>query len=198
MIHIDARGKACPQPVIMTKNALAENPADVRVTVDNPEASQNVSRFLTSKGYTAAVAQDGTNFVVTGTRGSAAPCACEVEAGAPAVPSRKAVFISHNKIGGDDAELGEVLMKAFLGTLVQYDDAERPAVIALMNEGVKLAEKDTSSAEALQDYVAKGGSVLVCGTCLKHFGLMDKVGVGTVSNMFEIASALLGSSTLSL
>lgn len=197
MIQIDARGKVCPQPVIMTKNALAENPAEVRVAVDNPEASQNVSRFLRSKGYATDVAQDGTNFVVTGARGDT-PCACESETETPAAPSRKAVFISHSRIGGDDAELGEVLMKAFLGTLVQYDDAERPAVIALMNGGVKLAEKGTSSAEALQDYVAKGGSVLVCGTCLKHFGLMDKVGVGTVSNMFEIASALLGSSTLSL
>ncbi len=67
-----------------------------------------------------------------------------------------------------------------------------------MNEGVTLAERDTSSAETLRDYVARGGTVLVCGTCLKHFGLMEKVGVGIVSNMFEIVSTLLACNTLSL
>ena len=89
-------------------------------------------------------------------------------------------------------------MKAFLGTLTQYSDAERPEVIALMNEGVKLAVKGTSSAETLAEFEAKGGKVLVCGTCLKHFGLTELLGAGVVSNMFEIASALLDHRTLTL
>ncbi len=197
MIQIDARGKACPQPVIMTKNALVENPEQIETIVDNPEASQNVSRFLKSKGYSVAVAESGKDFTVKGTRTGASEIR-GYEDIIPPVKSHNAVFISHNKIGGNDEELGEVLMKAFLGTLVQYDDAERPALIALMNEGVKLAVAGTSSAETLQEFVEQGGTVLVCGTCLKHFGLMEKLGVGTVSNMFEIASALLKSNTLSL
>ncbi len=149
MIQIDARGKACPQPVIMTKNAAVENPEQIEAIVDNPEASQNVSRFLKSKGYGVAVTESGKDFIVKGTRTSAIEtCGCENLI--PPVKSHNAVFISHNKIGGDDEELGEVLMKAFLGTLVQYDDAERPVLIALMNEGVKLAVSETSSAETLQ------------------------------------------------
>ena len=140
-----------------------------------------------------------TSFTVTGTRDGSLPapefCGCDLM---PSARLKNAVFIAHSRIGGDDPQLGEVLMKAFLGTLVQYDENERPAVIALMNEGVKLAERDTSSAETLRDYVARGGTVLVCGTCLKHFGLMEKVGVGIVSNMFEIVSTLLACNTLSL
>ncbi len=197
MVELDARGLACPQPVLLTKKALDEGADAVKVTVDNAPASQNVSRFLASKGFSASVTPDGTDFIVAGAKVAAAPGAREC---APAVESgvKKAVFISHATIGGSDAQLGEVLMKAFLGTLTQYGESERPSVIALMNEGVKLAVKGSSSAETLAEFAARGGTVLVCGTCLKHFGLMDSLGAGVVSNMFEIASALLDCRTLSL
>ncbi|MGI6076156.1 MAG: sulfurtransferase-like selenium metabolism protein YedF [Pyramidobacter sp.] len=195
MITIDARGKACPTPVIMTKNAVAENPDKVEVTVDNPEALQNVTRFLKSKGYAATSTERGKDYVITGVRTEAAESCAPAETLAAKLPN--AVFLSHDKIGGDDAELGEVLMKAFLGTLAQFDE-ERPEVVALMNEGVKLSVRGTPSCESLQDYVDKGGRVLVCGTCLKHFALTDKIGVGTVSNMFEIVSTLLKHNTVTL
>lgn len=195
MVKIDARGKACPTPVIMTKNAVAENPDKVEVTVDNPEALSNVIRFLKSKGYSAVGCEQGKDYVITGVRTSSAESgACE---GQTAAALKTAVFLSHDKIGGADEQLGEVLMKAFLGTLTQYDE-ERPEVVALMNEGVKLSVRGTPGCEALQDYVSKGGRVLVCGTCLKHFDLMEKIGVGTVSNMFEIVSTLLKHRTVTL
>lgn len=197
MVEIDARGLACPQPVLMTKKALDEGADAVKVTVDNAPASENVSRFLGSKGFSATVTPDGTNFIVTGAKDGSAPAASESALPEPA-GVKKAVFISHRTIGGSDAELGEVLMKAFLGTLTQYGADERPAVIALMNEGVKLAVKGTSSAETLAEFAAQGGTVLVCGTCLKHFGLMESLGAGVVSNMFEIASTLLSCRTVSL
>ena len=203
MIKIDARGKACPEPVMMTKAALSKNPEALTVVVDNPEAGQNVSRFLKSKGFDVSLSADGIDITVealatsAGVHAAEAPACCaEEEKAAPAV--KRAVFISHKTLGGNDEQLGEVLIKAFLGTLPQLDDAERPAVVALMNEGVKLAVKGTSSAEALQDYLNKGGTLLVCGTCLKHFGLMEQLGVGTVSNMYEITSALLGARTLTI
>ncbi len=197
MKYIDARGKPCPQPVIMTKAALSENPEALKVTVDNPEAGQNVSRYLKSQGYTISLIAEGADIIVDAMRINPAPKP-QVSAAAPSVAAKRAVFISHNVVGGGDKELGEVLIKAFLGTLTQLDKAERPAVVALMNEGVKLAVKGTSSAEVLQEFVNQGGTLLVCGTCLKHFNLTDQLGAGVVSNMFEIVSALLGSQTLTI
>ena len=35
MKQVDARGLSCPEPVIMTKNALASNEAAYEVLVDN-------------------------------------------------------------------------------------------------------------------------------------------------------------------
>lgn len=197
MFEINARGLNCPQPVILTKKALAEHHADVRVIVDNAPASENVSRFLKGKGYTAEITTSGNDFIVTGHGEGIADTGSASTTEAPVATGRRnAVFISHNVLGGDDKELGEVLIKAFLGTLTQYDDADFPEVIGLMNEGVKLALKGTSTAEILQDYLDKGGKLLVCGTCLNHFGLMDELGVGIVSNMFEISEAMLQHNTL--
>ena len=49
MIKVDARGCACPQPVLMTKNAMAKD-NNVEVTVDNNTAKNNVERFARSNG----------------------------------------------------------------------------------------------------------------------------------------------------
>lgn len=199
MIQIDARCKSCPEPVIITKNAVANNPKAVAVRVDNFPATQNVSRFFESKGYKAIVTGKGNDFTVIGTRDNSVSLteSCSYNS-VPSFQLKNAVFITHNRIGGDDPQLGEVLMKAFLSTLTQYGENKYQTVIVLINEGVKLAEQGTSSAETLHDYMAKGGKVLVCGTCLKHFGLTEKLGAGIVSNMFEIVSTLLESNVLSL
>ena len=72
MVEIDARGLACPQPVLLTKKAVEDGAVAVKVTVDNEAASGNVSRFLGTKGFTATVTRDGANYVVAGTKDKAA------------------------------------------------------------------------------------------------------------------------------
>jgi len=51
MKMIDAVGRSCPEPVLMTKKGLEESPAGVSVVVDNPIAVENISRFASNKGY---------------------------------------------------------------------------------------------------------------------------------------------------
>jgi TusA-related sulfurtransferase len=52
MKEIDARGLACPAPVLQTKAALQEeSPNGVRVVVDNAASQQNVQRFLESQEF---------------------------------------------------------------------------------------------------------------------------------------------------
>ena len=51
---VDTRGFACPQPVILTKNALAkENSIDV--LVDNVTAKNNILRFAAKQGCKTSV-----------------------------------------------------------------------------------------------------------------------------------------------
>ena len=53
MKTVDARGFACPQPVIMAQKAIkADAPSELEVLVDNKCAVENVTRFGESQGYT--------------------------------------------------------------------------------------------------------------------------------------------------
>ena len=54
MNKIDARGLSCPQPVLLTKEAIKENAEGCEVVVDNPAAKQNVTRFANKAGYDVA------------------------------------------------------------------------------------------------------------------------------------------------
>ncbi len=44
MREVDARGRSCPEPVIMTKRALKESD-EIDVLVDNRASLENVQRF---------------------------------------------------------------------------------------------------------------------------------------------------------
>ncbi|MFA6891908.1 MAG: sulfurtransferase TusA family protein [Sphaerochaetaceae bacterium] len=55
MREIDTRRLSCPQPVVMTKKALADKPDALNVLVDNRAALENVSRYAKAVGYTVAV-----------------------------------------------------------------------------------------------------------------------------------------------
>lgn len=48
---INACGLSCPQPVILTMNAMKRNPSSLQVAVDNNTALENVKRLAESKGY---------------------------------------------------------------------------------------------------------------------------------------------------
>ena len=65
MKEIDARGLACPAPVLQTKAALQEeNPKSVKVVVDNAASQQNVQRFLESQGFQTALEHAGPDYMV--------------------------------------------------------------------------------------------------------------------------------------
>lgn len=64
MKQVDARGLSCPEPVIMTKNALASNEAAYEVLVDNITAKENVTRFATYQGYQVKVEEKGEDFLL--------------------------------------------------------------------------------------------------------------------------------------
>lgn len=51
MKKIDARGRACPEPVVMTMQAIKESPDGVEILVDNACAVENVTRFAISHKY---------------------------------------------------------------------------------------------------------------------------------------------------
>ena len=64
MKTIDARGLSCPEPVILTRNALASGEKSYEVLVDNVTAKENVSRYAVHQGYQVKVSEKGEDFVL--------------------------------------------------------------------------------------------------------------------------------------
>lgn len=57
---IDARGLACPMPVVMVQKAVKDgSPATVEVLVDNQCAVENITRYASNQGYAVAVSEQG-------------------------------------------------------------------------------------------------------------------------------------------
>ncbi len=190
---LDCRGMACPQPVLSTKQQLEQDrPERIEVLVDNQAASVNVSRFLTTQGYKAEVRETGGEFLVSGELDpSAAPVADAppAEAYACAVDQRRTlVFVRCQFLGRGDDGLGGGLMKNFIATLKEMG----PELwrIVLVNSGVRLTVEGSPALDALKELVTSGVSLLVCGTCLDHFGLLDAKQVGETTNMLDIVTSL--------
>jgi selenium metabolism protein YedF len=189
---LDCRGLACPQPVIRTKELLErEAPQQVEVLVDNAAASQNVSRFLASQGFSAQAAAQGADFLVSGQRqpGQAAQTPPpEVFTCAPGAEQRILVLVRSDTLGRGDEALGTGLMKNFLLTLKEMG----PELwrLVMVNAGVKLACEGAETLPTLKALEASGVSILVCGTCLNHFGLLEKKQAGETTNMLDIVTSM--------
>ena len=67
---IDARGLACPMPVVMVQKAVKNGtPAELEVLVDNQCAVENITRYASNQGYQVSVQeQDGEEFALKLTR----------------------------------------------------------------------------------------------------------------------------------
>ena len=204
MIVVNATGRACPESVDMTKAALDKGAEELEVLVDNPEAATNVKRLLEGRGFRVLLQDDDGRLKLTAGKktepsvSTSRASASQAQAPAPAAPmpvprpvEGMAVLITGKTLGRNDEELGEILVKGFLGALSQLDVP--PRTVALINEGVKLALFVSSSCDHLKNLERKGTNILVCGTCVNHFGITDSVGAGVISTMFEIVEALNGS-----
>ena len=186
MVKVNAMGKLCPEPVIMTKAEIEKGAAELEVLVDNDIAVSNVTRLLEGKGFSVELSRKENERKLTAKKTASGATA------STSAPREKllAILVAHDILGGNDKELGEVLMKAFLGCISKL--SHRPAVIAFMNEGVKLVLPESSACEYIKDLEKAGTKILVCGTCTTHFNITDKIAVGTVSNMFEIMEMITG------
>lgn len=191
MFEIDARGKACPMPVILAKKALDAGEKIVRIRVDQAVAVENLKRLATSTGRQAQAEPVEGGFVVVLSGDGVSECALEpaaqqVQGGA------LVLFIGRDGIGTGDETLGRNLMKMFFLTLAEGETV--PDSILFMNGGVLLPTGNEQVIEALQKLQARGAEILVCGTCLGAYGIQDQLRIGTVSNMYEIQKRMLQAS----
>jgi len=188
MKEINCRGMACPQPVVTTKQALEQlKDRDLIVIVDNPSSSENVKRFAQSQGCDVKMERKGEDFYVHIQKGESKDG--NKVAGKEGKDRKIVVYINSDLLGGGDEALGSFLIKAFLRTLLDLEKI--PDRLILINSGVRLASEDSQTLDTLRTCAEKGVEIVSCGTCLDFYKLRDKLGVGRVSNMFDILQSMV-------
>lgn len=183
---IDARGMACPKPVIMTKKELESmNSGALTVLVDNEVAVKNLEKLASSLGYICSNEENEGEYKVMIVVGEGK---AETEETKTEELSDEVVLIAGNTMGEGSEELGKILMKGFIYTLTE--SKPYPKAILLYNSGVMLTTEGSESIEDFKKLEAAGVELISCGTCLNYFGLGDKLLVGEVSNMYTIVEKM--------
>jgi len=184
-IVIDARNLPCPHPVVLTNKAFEESD-EVTTIVDNEIARENVSRLAKSKGFSIDVEEKNGDFYLHLKRQA---CIAPVET-LPSASGPTVLLIASDSIGRGSEELGRKLMTSFVQVL--HEISPQPQMIIFMNSGVRLVTEGSRVIEDLRAFEDKGIDLLACGTCLGYYDLKEKLAVGKISNMYDIASALFG------
>lgn len=191
---VDARGEQCPIPVVKTKKVLdsIQGNAEITVLVDNETAVQNLTRMGQHAG--AAVTSEKKSdkefqVILKVTDGQGKPV--EVQEKVTCIPDVKGDFViavDTATMGRGNEELGKVLMKGFLFAVTQMETL--PETMLFYNGGATLTTEGSDSLEDIKSLEAQGVTIKTCGTCLNYYGLTEKLQVGEVTNMYDIAETL--------
>jgi len=185
MKEIDAKGLACPKPVVLAKKAISCN-QEVLVVVDNQTAASNLTKLGKKMGAEVSVVEESeTEFKVMFKNKKSSDS--ENTGSESEASGAKIYLIPSDTMGDGERELGQILMKGFISTIKELDPL--PKRIIFLNSGVKLATKE-DIIFYLKELEEQGVEILLCGTCVDYYELQEEVGVGDISNMFEIADNL--------
>lgn len=207
---VDARGLACPLPVVNAKKATEEmkDGGILTVLVDNEIAVQNLQKFAKQKGfestgekkaekeYEVTIQVNTTKELVVKQEKEIEEISTEEEI-ACSPDSRKkgmVVVLSANVMGTGDEKLGKALMKAFVFAVTKQDYL--PETILCYNTGAYLTCEGADTLEDMKVLEAEGVNILTCGTCLDFYGMKEKLAVGTVTNMYEIVEKMETAKTI--
>ncbi|BDR57607.1 sulfurtransferase-like selenium metabolism protein YedF [Xylocopilactobacillus apicola] len=203
MKKIDARGLACPLPVIKAKKALRDH-TEIQITVDNEEAAENLEKLAQQLQYSFSKQEIGNQDVqIEINRENSAiqriPTPAKVsqaiddnltQAIEPAFVNNVRLsdgyltVIGTNVMGQGDDQLGAILMKSFIYSLTEQDVL--PETVIFFNGGVKLLVEGSESVPDIKALQEKGVKILVCGTCVDFYGIKDQLQVGEITNLYHI------------
>jgi selenium metabolism protein YedF len=185
---VDARSLRCPQPLMMARKALEgmSEGERLRVLIDNDISRDNLTRYLRDNGMVPTLSHEAGVYTIEVEKSSGgAPLG---EAADYCVPGRPqagpVIVISRGGMGSGSEELGRILLQACVNTL--KDISPLPSALVCYNAGVSVAAEGAPTVPALLELEQLGVAILVCGTCVDYYELKGKLGVGTISNMYEI------------
>ena len=193
-MRIDVKGEVCPIPVIKARKALKDiSFGTLEVLTDSDVAVKNLEKMARTENCLFSFKEEENIFHVfikKEGKENAGQLKEEDEKSHEehVVKGPKVVAIASDRMGSGDRKLGKILIKGFIFALTQMD--ELPASVLFYNSGAHLTVEGSSSIDDIKTLEAAGAEILTCGTCLDHYGIADKLEVGSVTNMYEIVDRM--------
>lgn len=187
-VKIDARGLACPKPVIETKKALEGlKEGNIITVVDNAIARDNVSKLAKSLMLDYTITEVDGNYQISIFKGEYSNQAEDMVQKRPDL-ANTVILVGSDVMGTGDDVLGAVLIKGYFYTLTEYEPF--PKAILFVNSGVRLTVEGSPVIEYLKKLMEMGTEILSCGTCLDYYHLKDQLAVGGITNMYTIVETM--------
>ncbi|MGY3765503.1 sulfurtransferase-like selenium metabolism protein YedF [Vagococcus vulneris] len=192
MKKIDARGLACPLPVIQTKKALKENET-VTTLVDNEIATQNLRKLAEQLNYIYQCEKISdvlyrVTISTTGNEVGVNKSIAEETVAAVKTSDEYTVVVDTDVMGRGSDELGANLLKTFIYALTEQDVLPKRAIF--YNGGVKLTAENPDTISDLKTLAEAGVEIYACGACLDFYGLKEDIQVGEITNMYRIVEMM--------
>ena len=183
---LNCMGMACPLTVVEAKKAIDEmEDGLLEIEVDNETCVQNLRRLAAKYDFTVASESiSDKEFLV------------KMEVKKDHVLKGKqedscTVVFSSDKMGEGDEELGKNLMKSFVFALSNVDPL--PTAMVFYNRGAFLTSEDSPVLADLKNLEKAGVKIMTCGLCADYYKIKEKLGVGVISNMYEIVETQMES-----
>jgi selenium metabolism protein YedF len=198
---VDTKGRQCPAPLIATKRALKEAHIgeSFQIITDNQTSFNNISRFLKDNKTEFSSGESNGVWTLTITKKTSEPVTAEPEKYCTdEIPlftmGDFVIAFTSDKMGDGDEELGHLLMDNFVKAIKDLDVLPRKMVF--YNKGVTLGADESPVIDHLKEIEKMGVTMLLCATCAKYYSLEEKIKIGTLSNMFEIAQIMASASNV--
>ena len=201
MQTVDTRGQQCPAPIIATKKALKEAKTGeaFKVLTDSQTSLNNLTSFLRDNKTEFSIGESAGVWTLTIRKvtGEVSPAEAEKYCTTDIPHFSKGEFIiafTSDKMGTGDDELGNLLMVNFIKAITDLDVL--PAIMIFYNRGVMLGKDDSQVIEHLKEIEKMGVKLLLCATCVNYYSLAEKIHIGSLSNMYEIARTMASTSNI--
>ena len=192
MIEVNAMGKVCPIPVIMTKKVLRENTTgeNIMIRVDNEIATQNLTKMAGQLNIKSNVTKlsDAEYTVLYDLEGCEACAVLNDSSVLEQDADEYVVAINSDKMGTGDEAFGTTLLENFIYALTEQDRI--PKMVVMYNSGIRLVTENEKTVKDLKTLQEKGTEILACGLCLDFYGLKEKLQVGSATNMYRIVEIM--------
>lgn len=182
-----------------------QNPDGIKILFESPVIANDVKKLLENANFNVEISDDDGRISLIGKLKNIAPVVRDVnqdnsndviEINQENQVNETKVKSTQNTVGylfsnqnfSRNKNYGSIFLTRTLKAIANLKN--RPDVIALVNDSVKLALYNTTTCDFLKILERKGTRILVSGMCSDNFGITETIGAGVISDIDEIIQVI--------